>query len=95
MGEYDPRDINAVLSRMEAGQENIAKVLEDNALAQKERWDRLAGWVERQDARAEVQNRRIGALENWRFYVIGIATGAGFLLTKAWEWLNGGGDHKP
>ena len=80
--EYDPQSLNAVLSRIEANQEN-------KAIVDAERWQKMEQWMELHQLQCDDRGRRIEKLENWRFYIIGIATGAGFILVKLWDWLSG------
>lgn len=73
MNDYDPSNINAVLSRMEERQKGNTEML-----------TKVCDRVEKHD-------EEIQSLKRWRSYVVGIATGAGFLVHKATEFFNGGG----
>lgn len=70
---YDPNDINAVLSRIVTNQEN-------KAIVDAERWQKMAQWMAAHQADCRKKGERIDSLENWRWYVLGIAAGVGIVL---------------
>ena len=76
--QYEPNDVNAVLSRIETR-------IENKAILDAERWQRMQAWMQLSQKQAEKQDERIAALENWRWYVIGIAVGLGVVIKAVWK----------
>ena len=76
--QYEPNDVNAVLSRIETK-------IENKAIVDAERWQRMDQWMRTHQIECADKTRRIEKLENWRWYVLGIVAGAGALVKFFWK----------
>jgi UDP-N-acetylglucosamine transferase subunit ALG13 len=72
-GNYNPNDVNAVLSRIETKMEN-------KHIVDAERWQRMQRWMDLHQQECSQKTVRIEKLENWRWYVIGIVVGVGAVV---------------
>ncbi len=75
---YEPNDVNAVLSRIETK-------IENKAIVDAERWQRMQRWMDVHQRECEKKGDRLSALENWRWYLIGICAGIGLVLKLVWK----------
>ncbi len=75
---YEPNDVNAVLSRIETK-------IENKAIVDAERWQRMQRWMDVHQKECDDRGRRIQSLENWKWYVIGISAGIGAVIKLVWK----------
>ena len=84
MADYDSNDINAVLSRIETQQEAISEKLDNALILQARRCSECEIWQQHHSKECEERRSktemRLAALENWRWYVLGIAVGTAAVL---------------
>jgi Ni,Fe-hydrogenase III component G len=73
---YEPNDVNAVLSRIETK-------IENKAIIDAERWQRMQRWMDIQEKKSNEKDTRLQSLENWKWYLMGII----FAVSAFWKFI--------